>query len=92
MRKGLIFTALAVFVFLGVSYAYDNPYDSAQGISSSSHRADVESQRGMDYQNLNSPAEDARGSAGAGFDSPRDSNAGWGNQYIPMPTPKIERQ
>lgn len=92
MRNFLIFALLAVCVFTGLSYAYDKPYDSAQGISSSSHRAEQQSQGGINYQNLNSPAEDARSSAGSGFDTNRDSNIGWGNQYIPTPTPKIERQ
>lgn len=92
MKKHLFVATLAVCMLIGVSYAYDKPYDSAQGISSSSHRAEQQSQGGINYQNLNSPAEDARSSAGSGFDGPRDSNTGWGNQYIPTPTPKIERQ
>jgi hypothetical protein len=92
MKKSLILLLLSVCFFYGVSYAYDKPYDSAQGISGSSHRAEQQSQGGIDYKNLNSPAEDARSSAGRGFDGPRDSNTGWGNQYIPTPKPKIEKQ
>ncbi len=92
MRNYLIIGLIAVNLLSGVCYAYDKPYDSAQGISSSSHRAEQQSQGGINYGDLNSPAESARSSAGTGFDTPRDSNIGWGNQYIPTPTPKIEKQ
>lgn len=92
-----IFVTISIImgILLGISvfnsYANDNPYDSAQGISSSSHRAEQQSQGGINYQNLNSPAEDTRSSSGRGFDTQKDFNIGWGNEYIPTPTPKIDR-
>lgn len=84
---------LSLFLSLGNALAgSDSPYDSATGISGSSHRAAEEANKPFDYQNLQGPGERARYGSGSGFDTPRDSNLGWGTQYIPTPTPKIDKE
>ncbi len=71
--------------------AYDSSYDSASGISGSSHRAAEEASHPENFDELNGPKENARTAAGSGFDTGRESNLGWGNQYIPpAPSPKFE--
>lgn len=79
-----------VLLFTGVAFA-GSAYDSASGISGSSHRAAEEAGKPEDFRELNGPKEQGRYDAGRGFDTNRDSNSGWGNQYIPEPKPKIDK-
>ncbi|WP_353686243.1 hypothetical protein [Thermodesulfovibrio sp. 3462-1] len=93
MKKLLVSGIISGLLMTGVAFAgNDSPYDSAQGISGSSHRASEEANQPSDYNRLNGPDERARHDAGSGFDTNRDSNLGWGNQYIPTPTPKIDKE
>ncbi|WP_028841336.1 hypothetical protein [Thermodesulfobacterium hveragerdense] len=84
---------LVVFLSSGFCIAKDSAYDQASGTSGSSWQAEKDSAHPGNYKDLNSSWERARHEAGQGFDTSRPSNlSGGGMQYIPTPTPQIDKE
>lgn len=94
MKKMIMFLSLIIGLIFATSlFAGDSAYDQATGTSGDSWNAEKESANPGKYDQLNSSWERSRSEAGSGFDTPRSSNlSGGGMQYIPTPTPKIDRE